>query len=339
MLTRSESVPYSERVLREGVVAGLIGAATVAVWFLVLDFARGKPLWTPTLLGSAVLYGIDSPAGLEPALAPVLGYTLLHGLAFVAFGVIATSLVVLSEHEPPVFVAFLALFAAFEVCFVAVVAAFSRSLLGEIVWWSVLVANFLASATMLTYLFRLHPAYGDRSPFAPVWFVSTVGVAASLAVYGIVMYGWRAISWPSAAVWGVVGAAAFLVVAEPLWRATGNLDFLDLLGSVVAEPGTTRARVLGGIIHHVNGALLAVAWAYGTVIFNMRQSGTGLAWGLVLWALAITMVNTIGSVHPAVRRGERPDPVGSVPSLMILIPHLVYGVAIEALYRSWPLNR
>jgi hypothetical protein len=82
-----------------------------------------------------------------------------------------------------------------------------------------------------------------------------------------------------------------------------------------------------------------VAWAYGTVIFNMRQSGTGLAWGLVLWALAITMVNTIGSVHPAVRRGERPDPVGSVPSLMILIPHLVYGVAIEALYRSWPLNR
>jgi hypothetical protein len=145
-------------VVRQGVIAGLIGAAVVAVWFLVFDFARGKPFLTPGLLGAAVFFGINNPVGLEPAIGPVLGYTLLHGLAFVAFGVVAASLIKVSEQEPPVFIAFVILFAAFEVFFVALVGAFSRSILGELVWWSVLVANLLASIAMLWYFFRLHRA-------------------------------------------------------------------------------------------------------------------------------------------------------------------------------------
>jgi len=45
-------------VLKEGVVGGLLGAAVVALWFLIFDTARGKPLLTPALLGGAVFYGI-----------------------------------------------------------------------------------------------------------------------------------------------------------------------------------------------------------------------------------------------------------------------------------------
>ena len=41
-------------VLKEGIVAGLIGAAAVAVWFFVFDLARGRPLLTPGLLGALV---------------------------------------------------------------------------------------------------------------------------------------------------------------------------------------------------------------------------------------------------------------------------------------------
>jgi len=44
-------------VLREGVVAGLIGAVVVAVWFLFFDLARGRPFLTPGLLGGAVFRG------------------------------------------------------------------------------------------------------------------------------------------------------------------------------------------------------------------------------------------------------------------------------------------
>lgn len=323
-------------VLREGVVAGLIGAATVALWFFVLDLARGMPLFTPSRLGAAVFYGANNPVGLQRALGPVLGYTVLHGVAFIAFGVVAATMIAAIEAEPPLFVAFVMLFAAFEVFFVGLVAAFSRSLLGEILWWSVLIANLLASAAMLTYLFRLHPAYGERSPFAPVWFAATIGSAAALALGGIVTHGWDAISWPGAVTWGIVAAVAFLLVALPLWRLTEHLDFLDLLGSIVVRPGTTSAQAIGLIIHLVNGALFGIAWAYGTVIFGVQEWGTGFVWGLILWMVTVIVVNTIGSVHPAIRRGERPDPIGSVPSLIMLVPHIVYGAVLDGLYHWWP---
>src|SRR5437773_1124917 len=135
-------------VLREGVVAGLIGAVVVAVWFLVFDLARGRPFLTPGLLGGAVFRGV--PLGLEITVANVLGYTLIHGLAFMAFGVVAASLLALSEREPTLFVAFVILFAAFEVFFFGVVGALGRFMLGVLVWWAVLIGNLLRSGLEIT---------------------------------------------------------------------------------------------------------------------------------------------------------------------------------------------
>src|SRR5438552_5565265 len=150
----------SERrsVLREGIVAGLIGAAVVAVWFFVYDLARGRPFHTPSLLGAFVFYGPGTPAPAEPALGAILGYTVLHGLAFIAFGVIAASLMAVSEREPALFVAFIILFACFEAFFFAMVQVFGLSKTGELTWWSVLIGNLLASVAMLWYFFRLHRA-------------------------------------------------------------------------------------------------------------------------------------------------------------------------------------
>src|SRR5206468_1198394 len=50
------------RVAQEGFVAGALGAAAVAVWFLLYDTAAGAPLRTPALLGAAVLEGLRDPA-------------------------------------------------------------------------------------------------------------------------------------------------------------------------------------------------------------------------------------------------------------------------------------
>src|SRR5262245_59238304 len=66
--------------LREGIVAGLIGAAVVAIWFFVFDILRGRPFLTPSLLGSLVFLGINTPVATSPAVGPILGYTVLHGL-------------------------------------------------------------------------------------------------------------------------------------------------------------------------------------------------------------------------------------------------------------------
>jgi len=150
--------PAERSVVREGIVAGLIGAAVVAVWFFVFDLLRGRPFLTPTLLGSLVFFGVKTPTGLDPALGPILGYTVLHGLAFIAFGVVAATMMAMSEREPTLFVGFVILFACFEVFFFGVLSVLGRAVEAALVWWAVLVGNLLASIAMLWYFFRAHRA-------------------------------------------------------------------------------------------------------------------------------------------------------------------------------------
>ena len=166
-------------VLREGVVAGCLGAAVVAVWFLLFDFARGKPLLTPALLGAAVFYGVNTPIGLEVALGPILGYTVLHGLAFIAFGIVAASLIAASEREPALTIAVVILFACFETFFLAVEGALGQSVVGALVWWAVLIGNFLAAVAMLWYFLLRHRALA-RLLVGAWWGVLREGVIAGL---------------------------------------------------------------------------------------------------------------------------------------------------------------
>src|SRR3954471_16249644 len=39
---------------REGTLAGIIGAASVALWFLIVDSIAGRPFFTPAILGASV---------------------------------------------------------------------------------------------------------------------------------------------------------------------------------------------------------------------------------------------------------------------------------------------
>lgn len=143
-------------ILREGVIAGVVGAAVVAVWFFVFDLARGRPLLTPALLGSAVFYGVNTPIGVTPIFGTVLGYTVIHVLAFVAFGIIAAAVIAASEQEPALVVGVVILFACFETFFLGVVSVLGQSMMGALVWWAILIGNFLAAVAMLWYFLLRH---------------------------------------------------------------------------------------------------------------------------------------------------------------------------------------
>jgi len=143
--------------LREGVIAGVIGAATVALWFLVYDAWRGKPLFTPALLGSLTFYGVSTPLRVEIAAGPVIGYSIVHVLAFIGFGIVAACMMAAGEREPAIFIAFVTLFAAFEVFFFVVARALSQDILGALGWWAIFAGNLLASIGMLWFLVRGHP--------------------------------------------------------------------------------------------------------------------------------------------------------------------------------------
>ena len=166
-------------MVREGIAAGLIGAATVALWFFLVDAARGRPLLTPAVLGAAVFHGTTALDAVTVTGRVVLGYTVLHVLAFVAFGIVAASFLLASEQDPAAFIAFVVLFAAFEVAFFVVLSVFGRSLLGALVWWAIFTGNLLASVGMLWYFLRAHP----RAPSALVG--SWGGVLREGAVAGL----------------------------------------------------------------------------------------------------------------------------------------------------------
>jgi len=90
------SSEVSQRYL-EGIVAGVIGAATIAIWFLILDAIYARPLYTPTVLGTALFRhgeGLSSPGNLPISLEMTWMYTWVHGLAFCVIGEIASRLLV-----------------------------------------------------------------------------------------------------------------------------------------------------------------------------------------------------------------------------------------------------
>jgi hypothetical protein len=146
-------------VVREGVIAGVLGATAVAVWFFVVDLIGGRPLFTPGTLGEGLLSVFGrSP---ETQAMNVIAYTIFHYAVFILVGIIAVILVHAGERMPSVLAGAMILFVAFELGFYGLVALLQESVLGSLAWYQILAGNLLAAALMGTYLWRAHPAMRD----------------------------------------------------------------------------------------------------------------------------------------------------------------------------------
>ena len=144
-------------VWMEGLGAGTLGAAGVALWFFVVDLLAGQPLYTPALLGKAMLsilgHGIE-----HGVLFNATAYTIFHVLSFMGVGCLASVLVDVTRRIPQVAVGLLLFFAVFEVGFYFVAMTLARAeILGAIAWYQILAANLLAAILMGGYLWRKHP--------------------------------------------------------------------------------------------------------------------------------------------------------------------------------------
>lgn len=144
----------------EGILTGVVGAATVAGFFLLFDATEGRPLWTPYALGAGLFRGALPPAGTPIEVALVAAYSVLHGAVFVAAGLLAASELMTGSRLPGagpgsralvlaslLFIAFSVIFAGFAALGVPGVEQLFG--IGRIV-----LANLLASGAMaatLTY--------------------------------------------------------------------------------------------------------------------------------------------------------------------------------------------
>ena len=159
--TDATTIPESRTtaLYQEGLVAGLVGAATIALWFLILDSLSGRPLYTPTVLGTALFRrgGTTPLSEILPNLEMVLMFTWVHGLVFVAIGGIVARLLALAERQPSVGFGILMLFVFFEFGFIVAAMVFAEPILRALAWPAVLVANMLAAVTMGGYFWVRHP--------------------------------------------------------------------------------------------------------------------------------------------------------------------------------------
>jgi len=147
-------------VYTEGLLAGVAGAATIAGWFLLLDTIAGRPFYTPSVLGTALVRGgeaIASPATLPVDLEMVVNFTWMHVLAFLVIGLAASKLLEQAERDPNVGFGILLLFVVFEFGFIAVFSIVAGEVLQVISWPSILVGNLLAAAAMALVFRRRHP--------------------------------------------------------------------------------------------------------------------------------------------------------------------------------------
>jgi hypothetical protein len=152
-------------ILRDGLISGALGAATVAVWFFFVDLLVGHAFETPFVLGRGLL-GIFGGAPTSVPLI-VVAYTVFHVAAFLIVGVLAAVIVDWAERVPTVlagaFIFCVAIEAGFY--FMTLILAVSPSY-GGLSAAQVATGNLIAAIAMGTYLWRTHPKLKPGLDFA-----------------------------------------------------------------------------------------------------------------------------------------------------------------------------
>ena len=137
---------------REGIIAGLLGAVVVAVFYFVLDISRGQALMTPTVLGEMLI--LHAPITATPDPAAIFIYTTLHGVAFIALGMLLSVLMRAADRSALARYAIVQLLVVFEVFFYGLLSIVSDRARGLFPFLGVLAANTLAASTMIAWLWR-----------------------------------------------------------------------------------------------------------------------------------------------------------------------------------------
>jgi hypothetical protein len=148
----------TKNLLTNGMFAGLLGYLTVVVLFALLNLLMGRsPFYTPAMFGAVLFYGLEDPAALEITPGPILAYNMVHVLAFVALGVLASWLVTKAEEYPVARYAILVLLVFVAAHIYAALLLFAQPLLAGSGWWQIGAVSLAAAIAMGWYLVRQHP--------------------------------------------------------------------------------------------------------------------------------------------------------------------------------------
>ena len=145
-------------VVREGIIAGFIGATAIVVWFAIIDIVSGQPFHTPNILGAGLISVLGKPPMMpDTAAFRIFAYTVFHYVAFAIVGIVIVAIVHQSSRTPAVLAGFLIAFVAFELGAIGLTTLFTESKLGGMAWYQIFLANLLAAGLMFWFIGRRHP--------------------------------------------------------------------------------------------------------------------------------------------------------------------------------------
>src|ERR1043165_2495597 len=116
-------------IVREGLIAGVLGATAVAVWFFVVDLIGGRALFTPNTLGEGLLSIFGRTP--ESRTGNIIAYKIFHFAGFPLVGMLAVVLVHTGERIPSVLAGSMILLVAIELGFYGLVALLQQTVLGN----------------------------------------------------------------------------------------------------------------------------------------------------------------------------------------------------------------
>jgi len=172
MATQAESSvllpqPQVQRIAtpyRRGIVAGLYGAAAIALWFFAIDTSLRRPLYTPTVLGMALFQrgaGLEQLATVKPSIQMTLMFSVVHCTVFIVLGIAVARLLV--ERRPNLWMSILLLFVVVQFGFLAFGMRFAALTVDALGMQQVVIGNVLAAIAMAGYLWWHAPAAATTS--------------------------------------------------------------------------------------------------------------------------------------------------------------------------------
>lgn len=148
------SSPRPSEVVRDGVVAGLIGAGVVAVAHGAADALSGELLRTPTVLGALLTEGAAAARAATPDPELALEFTGLHVAVWLVLGIAGSGLITLVDTRPKLASLVFGTFAFVFISLSYLSGAYAIPGLGAMHLW---VGTLLGSAAAAGYLSWRHP--------------------------------------------------------------------------------------------------------------------------------------------------------------------------------------
>ena len=171
--TTHDPTPFGPAMLKQypivadGLITGTIGAAAIALWFLVIDALAGRPLFTPAALGSVILLGAQSSSEVHLSVGIVVAYTCIHLLAFFGVGVAIEWGARQLERFPSFWLVALIAVIVLDVLFVGVVGSLALWVLGAVGLWAVVIGNLISVSAMGYRVWRERPELRERFAHVP----------------------------------------------------------------------------------------------------------------------------------------------------------------------------